>query len=354
MHRQFKFLLGALVTGNVILGGGESLLHSMHLGIIPDQVAEARSTGGRSGGGSFSAPSRSAPSRSGSSQRRTTPVQPRSYPQNRDRYYDRNYDRGPVFVPVPIPQSRPYNSYPSTGGSYVAPASIGGGFPWMLVLLGGGGIVLLIWLVLKLTHAQRLSAATGQSQELINDTVTVSKLQVALLASARTIQAELSDLSLKVDTSTREGLLELLQGVLLSLLRAPEYWSHVQASSQTVRSRDEAKRLFNQLAIAERSKFSAETLVNVGGQKRQQEVAKPDADETAAYIVVTLLIGTADDKPLYGKIQTINDLKTVLEQLAATPADYLMVLEVLWSPQDAADSLTYDELLTEYTDMIQM
>lgn len=40
--------------------------------------------------------------------------------------------------------------------------------------------------------------------------------------------------------------------------------------------------------------------------------------------------------------------------MASIRSDYLMVFELLWSPQTETDSLTYDELLTEYTEMVQI
>lgn len=196
---------------------------------------------------------------------------------------------------------------------------------------------------------------SSAAQELENDTVTVSKIQVALLAQARSIQSQLTELSLNVDTDTSEGLMQLLQESALALLRSPENWTHVLATSQTVKSREDAEAIFNQVSIQERSKFSAETLTNVGGRVRQQKPVMPDLDDDpAAYIVVTLLVGTADDKPLFEEIRTAEALKDALEKLASISPDYLMVFELLWSPQAETDSLTYDELLTEYTDMVQI
>ncbi len=36
------------------------------------------------------------------------------------------------------------------------------------------------------------------------------------------------------------------------------------------------------------------------------------------------------------------------------PPEYLMVFELIWSPQDASDSLTEEELLTEYSDLLPL
>jgi uncharacterized membrane protein len=223
-----------------------------------------------------------------------------------------------------------------------------------LIFLGVSAIVV-FGLVFLVFRAMRSTGGASANRELDNDIVTVSKIQVALLAEARTIQSELTDLTLEVDTDTPEGLLQLVQEAALALLRMPENWSHVLTDSQTVKSREEAEALFTKRSIAERSKFSVETLTNVGGRVNKRDGFKPDPDEgPASYIVVTLLVGTAHDKQLFNQVRTQQDLSNALEQLASLPSDYLMAFELLWSPQDASDSLTYDELLTEYTEMVQL
>jgi uncharacterized membrane protein len=245
-------------------------------------------------------------------------------------------------VPAQVPTNSGYSSNATNSSS---------DFPWLflLMLLAVGSIGL--WAYFIFLKKKGGSAA----QELENDTVTVSKIQVALLAQARSIQSQLTELSLNIDTDTSEGLMQLLQESALALLRSPENWTYVLATSQTVKSREDAEAIFNQVSIQERSKFSAETLTNVGGRVRQQKPVMLDLDDDpAAYIVVTLLVGTADDKPLFEEIRTAEALKSALEKVASISPEYLMVFELLWSPQAETDSLTYDELLTEYTDMVQI
>jgi len=107
--------------------------------------------------------------------------------------------------------------------------------------------------------------------------------------------------------------------------------------------------------VTERSKFSRETLVNIGGKVQRNTYApKTDADP-AAYIVVTLIVGTADDQPLLTKpIYSASDLQLALRRLGAITPDYLMVYELLWTPQDPTDSLSYDQLLTHFPDLTQI
>lgn len=192
-----------------------------------------------------------------------------------------------------------------------------------------------------------------QNHELDNDIVTVSKLQVALRSSARSLQSELTTLTLEADTETNEGLKSLLEASALALLRNFEYWTHVLGSSQTISSREEAEMVFNRLSIEERSKFSAETLSNIDGRIQERSQIEPDPDEEpAAYIVVTLLLGTADDCPLFEPIDSAEAMQEALKKVASMSSEYLMVFELLWSPQVETDTLTEAELATEYGDLV--
>jgi len=341
---KFKFIFATALALALVNGVELQALNSNWVSWLNlSNEALARSSGGRGGGGSFRRPSNSRPS-------------------NSNRNSPRRYDE---------PDS--YRRAPSYGGSNVIVVPGGGGyygggyrsgfsiFP-MLLILGLFGLIALIVISSWLRSAGNSSNASGFSDgvasgnhELENDKVTVSKLQVALMAqTTKGLQSQLSDLTLKVDTDTPEGLSELLQESALLLLRNSENWSHVLASSQSVKI-GEAEAMFNQLSLQERSKFSAETLTNVKGKVSQKDAVIPGLEEDpAAYIVVTLLVGTADDRPLFKDVRSIETLKDALQRVASVPPEYLLTFELLWSPQVEEDSLTYDELLTEYTDMVQI
>jgi len=192
-----------------------------------------------------------------------------------------------------------------------------------------------------------------QNNELENDIVTVSKLQVALQSSASSLQSELSQLTLEADTEAIQGLKKLLEDAVVALLRNAEHWTHVFGSSETISNREAAEVVFNRLSIEERSKFSTETLSNVDGKIRTRDVVEPEAKEKgAAYIVVTLLVGTADDRPLFASIDSAGEMQEVLKNVAAIQLDYLMVFELLWSPQVETDTLTEAELAAEYRELV--
>ncbi len=295
----------------------------------------ARSSGGRSGGGSFK--KRSSDSSSPRNSRPTRNSSPNTSPRN-------------YTTPQPTYNTPPRNNSPSnytyrSRNSNNQSVFIVGFF--FLMVFGLIGFIIF-------NQRSRKSSNNQQSdQERDNNIVTISKLQIALLADATGVQKDLSELSLNINTDSYEGLVDLLRESVLVLLRNSDYWDYVGASSESINI-DKAESAFEKLSIIERSKFNTETLSNIEGKIRQQEIIQPDENDIAAYIVVTLILGTADDQPLFGKIHSHEELQSVLENLASMREDYLMKLELLWSPQTEADSLTYDELLTEYTDLIKL
>lgn len=200
--------------------------------------------------------------------------------------------------------------------------------------------------------AERLSSQ-WQLNELYNNTVTITQVQIAMVAQARDVQRSLNQLATEANLETQEGLASALRETVLAVLRLSETWTHVQTYSKTVKTRQDAQQCFEERSLAERSKFDVESLVNVSGQVKRQAI--PQRDEgPAAYIVVTLIVATAHDRPLLDRVTSVEELQTVLKQLGAMPPHYLMVYEVLWSPQDEQDGLTYDELLVNYPTMLQI
>ena len=301
------------------------------------------SSGGRSRGGSLSAPPKSAPKSGNSSDNPSNSNNNNSNDNNNNNnQYAPGY-RAPVYVnPNPV--------IVTNGGSRSDDGA--GVFIVMIILLiiGGGSIALLIWWLRSRGRTGKEAATT----ELGNEIVTVTCLQVALLAQAREIQSRLIQLASESDLTTPEGLAAQLQETVLALLRTPENWTHGRSTSRTAPNLKEAEVLFEQMSITERQKFSVETLVNVGGKIRRQQVELSPEPDIAEYIVVTLLVGTDDDQPLFPEVHTEENLKAALNRLGAISPDYIMIFELLWTPAEEGDSLTYDQLLSNYTDMRQL
>ncbi|WP_055075379.1 DUF1517 domain-containing protein [Pseudanabaena sp. 'Roaring Creek'] len=310
--RSVRSLVALLLVAMVLFGNTHEAL--------------AKRSGGRMGGSAFrSAPSRSIPSNSGYSNRS-------SYSNSR--------------------------SYSPIGG--------GGGFFFLPMFFGGGGGGLFSILLLVIVAGAVLQAFRGRGDgEGITGTdnkVTVAKIQVGLLSSARSLQQELTRLALESDTSSVEGLATVTRETAISLMRHPEYWVYVSSASENTQFAL-AEQKFNGLVMSERSKLNAEVLSNVSGRILQGKAAAPSLpsegklsiEDPSEYIVVTILIATAGET--LAKLPTLrssSDLQASLSAIGSIPADNLLAVEVLWEPQSEEYTLTTDEILTIYPDLVRI
>ncbi|WP_299490051.1 DUF1517 domain-containing protein [Acaryochloris sp. IP29b_bin.137] len=286
-------------------------------------AALAARTGGRISGGSF---------------RRSVPS--RSYRSSPSRGYSGGYSRG---------------AYPRGGF----------GFPFLIPFFGFGGgglfsILILIAVANFLVSSFRNIASDGEGlnlggnsydQNSANPTVSVTKIQVGLLAEARGLKADLDRIAQTGNTSSSSGLAKVLQETNLALLRHPEYWVYASAESEQTRLVS-AEAKFNHLALTERSKFQAETLSNVKQQIQESDgVLTKTADALTQapgeYIVVTLVVA-AQGKLKLPDIKSDQDLRQALNQVGSVSSDQLLALEVLWTPQAESDTLSADDLVAAY------
>jgi len=256
-----------------------------------------------------------------------------------------SYRTSPNYRP-----SAPVYGYGTRGGS---------AFSWIGLSLGllilGGPLLIAYLIFQRASQGYQGSQVSPVQNEIDNDIVTVSKLQVALLSPEGDLQQQLTELTLNGDTETPEGLFSMLQEAALAVMRRSDRWCYVSSSSQTVKSREQAQQVFEQLSIEERSKLTSETLVNVNGAVKERIAAlSQELSDPGSYVVVTLLVGTADDQPLFKDIQTSEALQQTLGRLGGISPEYLLVFELLWSPQEEHASLSSDELLTSYSEMLPL
>lgn len=307
MKRLKPLLKTLLMLGLVIL-----------LSFGPGDDALAARSGGRMGGGSFRAPSRSLPSRS-------------------------------------APAARP-GGYGYGGGF---------GFPFLIPFFGfGGGFGGLFTLLIGFTilnfviNAFRKNGFGESDDQMADPTVTIAQVQVGLLAEAQELKADLAELARAADTGTSSGRAQLLQSTGLALLRHPDYWVYGTTRNQST-ALSAAESQFNQLALTERSKFTAETLSNVDRQLQQLELkAKEKADslaqevraEVGEYLVVTLIVGV-EGKLELPKVNDTTSLKQAVQQISGVGGDRLLAVEILWTPQAAEDTLTTEDILAYYPDL---
>jgi uncharacterized membrane protein len=265
--------------------------------------------------------------------------------------------------------SRGYNApsggYSNRGGGYYPGGGFSSPFFFLPFLGGGGGGSLFSLLILVAVGGFLLQSfrriAGGDSFEggdVYNPQVSIAEIQVGLLAEARNVQSKLDRLAETVNADTASGRMYLLQETSLELLRHPEYWTYGKTSTQQAKL-DRSEAIFNQLSLAERGKFTTETLSQVNNQLRQADVraALPSTGELATveperseYIIVTLLV--AATRPLQlPKINGDADLRQALQTLGSLDASAIVAIEAIWTPQANGDALTTDDILTHYPDL---
>ncbi|MEB3208534.1 MAG: DUF1517 domain-containing protein [Synechococcus sp.] len=283
-------------------------------------------SGGRIGGGSF----------------RSAPSMPRSYGGG-------GYRGG-------------YGGGGGLNGGYRGGYGGGIGFPFLIPLFGFGGGGLFGFLVLMAVVGLLLNASkggggqagplpAGRGSELgygrPDGPVTISQLQVGLLASARDLQRDLRRLAGSADTGRAAGLQALLQETTLAMLRHPDLWVYANAEVGQVPFAS-AEATFNRLSMGERSKLQREVTSNVSGQRfNDSSVVSGESDASSDFIAITLLVASRNRLNIKGA-GSADQLRDALQQLGAVGADDLIAIEVIWQPEGAGEVLSTEELLTAY------
>lgn len=190
----------------------------------------------------------------------------------------------------------------------------------------------------------------GDGIQLGGDAIAVVKVQIGLLGMARDLQLDLEAIADKADTSSPDGLHYVLEETVLALLRNPEYCVYGYATSASARGPEDAEDKFNDFSMDERGKLAEETLVNVNSRKRTAAATKGTDEDGARvneYILVTI-IAACDGGLKLPAVTDSAELRTALKRVGAIRADALQAVEVIWTPQEEGDTLTEEELLTDY------
>ena len=263
------------------------------------------------------------------------------------------------------PPSRSVPSQQNYGGSTYYGGGGGGLFFLPMFFGGGGGGGLFSFLLIALVAGAILQAfrgrGNGEGITGMDSKVSVAKIQVGLLSSARSLQQELTRLALESDTSSVDGLAEVTRETAISLMRHPEYWVYVSSANESTKFAL-AEQKFNSLVMSERSKLNAETLSNVGGRLLQGTTTAtlPSegglvSEDPSEYIVVTLLLAVSGDAlSKLPPLRSNEDLQAALSAIGSVPADNLLAVEVLWEPQSEEYTLTTDQVLTIYPDLVRI
>jgi uncharacterized membrane protein len=179
----------------------------------------------------------------------------------------------------------------------------------------------------------------------------VYKLQLALGRSARGIQDRLADFASQGDTNTEAGLAALLQQTSLELLREKDSVRYASAEARGPMSLTNAETSMNGMALAERSRFQVERVRAADGRTARSDAPAEEGKEALELVVVTLVAATGAPLGAFKAIEGPEDLRALLAELGAVPADGLYGIEVIWTPADANDSMTETDVMTTYPEL---
>eukprot|EP00891_Asterochloris_glomerata_P002919 jgi/Astpho2/2919/Aster-01066 len=253
---------------------------------------------------------------------------------------------------------------PSTGFSSFFGPSIGFGYGYggygygQPVGGGGGGLFSLLFygfvaFVLFQVAQSVLTGGDSSAGEIGGGKVSVAKVQVGLLGSARSLKRDLDRIAGRADTNTPEGLHYVMQETVLSLLRNPDYCIYGLSSLRKERSLDAGEDRFNEISMQERGKFKEETLVNFGGRTKRKPGSGSGTETMSDLMVVTILVAADADLKI-PRIRGREDLKSALNKLGALRSEQVLAVEVLWTPEDENDSYHRDELFEDYPELVTL
>ena len=177
------------------------------------------------------------------------------------------------------------------------------------------------------------------------------RLQLALGRSARGIQDRLADFAAQGDTTTEVGLAALLQQTALELLREKDSIRYASADARGPMSLTNAETSMNSLALAERSRFQVERVRAADGRTARSDAPAEEGKEALELVVVTLVTATRAPLGEFKAIDGPEQLRALLAELGAIPADGLLGIEVIWTPADANDSMTETDVMTTYPEL---
>eukprot|EP00884_Botryococcus_braunii_P013615 jgi/Botrbrau1/22254/Bobra.0138s0016.1 len=247
------------------------------------------------------------------------------------------------------------STYNSFGFGYgLSPWGFGGyggyGYPAPVVVSSGPSIFdLFIWGAIALIAFSAISSFfNGGDSDFDSERVTVGKLQVGLLGSARGLKRDLDRIAGRANTNSSSGLNYVLQETVLALMRNPEYAIYGTATTKQENDLDEGEASFNEVVMQERSKFREETLVNVSGIERRSTYSRGgDVGGLNELIVITIVVAVQGKLKL-PNVSNREELNTALGRLGAIPSDNLMAVEVMWTPEADNDFYTRDEMFQDY------
>lgn len=294
------------------------------------------------------------------------------------------------------PSSRSYSNY--GGSSYYRPSPIIGApiimpfiNPFPPVYYGGGGIVsynrgpsLFDFLIFGgigffILNAIRSATAFGSdtisswsdsssnlfssgASSALGSGSSVLQISISLNVPNRddpnSILSVFDRLARTAKTDSRVGVQNLTSQVALELLRRKSSFSGAFSRFKHFSEVNKGQREFNTWSVQERSKFEKEMISKYGGvdyyADRSESVKSTKNGSTMA--VVTLVLSIAGDSTKIPRIQSVTDVEKALRMIAsdAKVDDCLMGAEILWTPEDRSETLSFRDVIADYPELVSL
>ena len=239
----------------------------------------------------------------------------------------------------PSPNQSP-NQFPNSGYGYgYGPAifSSGNSSTTVLVLVVGVLIIGYFFVSMRPRFGKNTLLETGAGG------AGALKVQLMLLEGEE-VKAELRRIAEAGETSTPQGLSNMLREAVLSALRHPERW--VYANVEQARGSDSASaQRVSSWATAARAAYKIETTSNHGKLQHTDYAAQ----KGGIYCVLTLSAAARDFLlPVITPPVELEEVRAALNALAGVNGDALISAEVVWTPDATGEFLSEDQALRLY------
>ena len=199
-------------------------------------------------------------------------------------------------------------------------------------------------------HPDRVKSEIESSKN--RSTATVSKLQIAFTPPAKKLRGSLSQISSTTEQNT-DDIAELMRKAVAVFLTHQQYWTHVSYSSDCL-PLEKVQSEFEMISYLEWNKCLTRELGFVNRQRSANELNDFNRDDSYSYVVVTFILCTSHNSPLFDEIHTKAQLVKELTKLSQMKHDHLTEFELLWNPQQETEYISNERLLTQYSDLTRL
>mmetsp|Transcript_23004 Transcript_23004/g.46472 ORF Transcript_23004/g.46472 Transcript_23004/m.46472 type:complete len:420 (-) Transcript_23004:369-1628(-) len=190
--------------------------------------------------------------------------------------------------------------------------------------------------------------------------ISVAKLQVAVYCDSRgptSLLGTVNRIATESDTYSQAGVSGLISDTALALLRKESDWLSASVETKLTKDADQAEEFFGQMSLAERSKVERETVNRVNGMDRAEDRQAENSLESIGkptVAVVTVLVALEGRK--FPEVTDVKTLREALSQLGSDviESDGLLAGEIMWTPEEAWETILPDDLPLSYPKLMPL